>query len=84
MMNKARVELAKADELRHVADKLWAWPSKQKVVLRFRGPIAVGTDVDSNEFEALRKEVVFAKVQGEAVGLANLQLAPNIFEGVVF
>ncbi len=28
--------------------------------------------------------MAFAKVQGEVVGLANLQLAPNILEGVVF
>ncbi len=63
MVNKTRVELAQADEFCHVADKLWGWPCKQKVVLGFCRPVAVGTDIDSDKLEALRKEVALAKVQ---------------------
>ncbi len=62
-MHEMRVELAKTDEFRHVADKLRGWPCSQKVVLGFCRPIAIGIDVNPNEFEPLGEEVAFAEVQ---------------------
>jgi hypothetical protein len=63
-MDKSRVELAKANELCHTANKLGSWPSKQKIVLWHCGPIAIGADVNPNKFEARGKKVALAKVQG--------------------
>jgi hypothetical protein len=47
-------------------------------MLRHGGAIAVWTDVDSNEFESLRKYMALAKTQGQAIGLTYLELALDI------
>jgi hypothetical protein len=62
-MNKSGVELAKADELCHVAKELGSRPGKQKIVFQLGRPIAIGADVNPDKFETHWKEVAFAKVQ---------------------
>jgi hypothetical protein len=62
-MNKSGVELAKANELRHVANELGSRPGKQKIVFQFGRLIAIGADVNPNKFKTRWKEVAFAKVQ---------------------
>ncbi len=63
VMNEMGVELGKADEFCHIADKLRGQSSCQKSVLGFGRPVAIYTHVNSNELKMLRKKVAFAKVQ---------------------
>ena len=64
MMNETRVELSEADKLRNITDKFGCRPRFEKVVLRFRRPVTIGTNINPDEFETSWEEVAFEKVEG--------------------
>jgi hypothetical protein len=55
--------LYKAKKLSHISDQRWSWPRLEQLMFRLFRAIALGANIDTNEFKMTWEEVALAEVQ---------------------